>query len=504
MGITNQWKSQQHQSFIKKFLPYVFYAILPIIILRLYFYPSSLPQTSHDNQFSSFSPISITTTLSSSVSSPSVAEKETENGVLDPRSKPPEEKDSENRASHSRTPPPEEKESRNGVLPPASAPPKGKEGGDGVFPERKENEPPSICDYTNGEWVQDKRGPLYNGKNCGTIKDGQNCMGHGRPDKGYLYWRWKPRQCNLPRFDPQSFLQNLRGKHLAFVGDSMARNQLESLLCMLSSLSHPKLVYSYGDDNKFRRWDFPTHNVTVSVYWSPFLVKGVEKRIDGTQNYNKLFFDSVDEKWASDLDSIDMVVLSIGHWYLHPAVYFDGDLVLGCHAAEGVNCTEIEFFDVFGKAFNTTLKSIIQRKGSKGNGIDVIVTTFSPHHFEGEWDKFGACPKTKPYSEDEKRLEGMDAHMREVEVVEVEKAKAMLNADTDSPKVRIAALDVTKLAMLRPDGHPGPYMYPFPFKNGIQERVQNDCVHWCLPGPIDTWNEIMLDIMKRWQISSMK
>ena len=49
-------------------------------------------------------------------------------------------------------------------------------------------------------------------------------------------------------------------------------------------------------------------------------------------------------------------------------------------------------------------------------------------------------------------------------------------------------------------GHPGPYMYPFPFANGVPERVQNDCVHWCLPGPIDTWNEILLEVVKRWQV----
>ncbi|CAN0925583.1 Xyloglucan O-acetyltransferase 1 [Linum grandiflorum] len=50
---------------------------------------------------------------------------------------------------------------------------------------------------------------------------------------------------------------------------------------------------------------------------------------------------------------------------------------------------------------------------------------------------------------------------------------------------------------MRPDGHPGAYMHPFPFANGVRERVQNDCVHWCLPGPVDTWNEILLQVMKR-------
>ncbi|KAG6600130.1 Protein ALTERED XYLOGLUCAN 4, partial [Cucurbita argyrosperma subsp. sororia] len=137
------------------------------------------------------------------------------------------------------------------------------------------NETP--CDYTDGQWVPDKLGPLYNGSTCGTIKDAQNCIIHGRSDLGYLYWRWKPHKCSLPRFDPSKFFHFMSNKHIAFIGDSMARNQLESLLCILASVSTPELVYTSGEDNKFRRWNFPSHNLTVSVYWSPFLVDGIEK-----------------------------------------------------------------------------------------------------------------------------------------------------------------------------------------------------------------------------------
>jgi len=24
----------------------------------------------------------------------------------------------------------------------------------------------------------------------------------------------------------------------------------------------------------------------------------------------------------------------------------------------------------------------------------------------------------------------------------------------------------------------------------------SDCVHWCMPGPIDTWNEFLIYVMK--------
>ncbi|KAH7570238.1 hypothetical protein JRO89_XS05G0074200 [Xanthoceras sorbifolium] len=165
-----------------------------------------------------------------------------------------------------------------------------------------------------------------------------------------------------------------------------------------------------------------------------------------------------------------------------------------------LNCL-IGFYGVLRKALKTTLKTILERRGSSNNNLDVFVTTFSPAHFEGEWDKAGACPKIKPYKEGEKVLEGMDAEMRNLEVEEVDLAKE--NAK-QLKRLRLEALDVSKLSLMRPDGHPGPYMLPNPFANGIKERVQNDCVHWCLPGPVDTWNQILLQIIKRWEGQSWR
>ncbi|KVI05632.1 protein ALTERED XYLOGLUCAN 4 [Cynara cardunculus var. scolymus] len=423
MGIQSPFKDHPH-SLRRKLLPYALYALLLIAIVHLYFFPSltSLPSST------------TTTTTPAAV-----------DHLLTPKSTP----------------------SPSTVF---------------VEEERKTNG----CDYTDGKWVYDQIGPLYNSTACGTIKDGQNCASHGRPDMDYLYWRWKPNKCHLPRFDPNTFLQLIRDKHLAFVGDSIARNQLESLLCLLATASTPNLIFTSGEDNKFRKWHFASHNVNVSVYWSPFLVKGIEKSEETP--YNRLYLDSVNDVWAKDLGEIDMMVLSIGHWYLHPAVFYYNDLVLGCHFCDGKNFTEVGFYDVFGKAFNTTLKALIDRR------IDVIVTTFSPAHFEGDWDSLEACSKTKPFEENERKLEGMDYEMRNQEMEQVMAAKK------NAKDFRLEALDVSRLALMRPDGHPGPYMYPFPFANGIPERVPNDCVHWCLPGPIDTWNEIMLDIMTRWNL----
>lgn len=89
------------------------------------------------------------------------------------------------------------------------------------------------CDLYHGKWVHDTTGPLYTNNSCPVLTQMQNCQGNGRPDKDYENWRWKPSQCELPRFDPRKFLELMRGKTLAFIGDSVARNQMESMLCIL-------------------------------------------------------------------------------------------------------------------------------------------------------------------------------------------------------------------------------------------------------------------------------
>ncbi|WVZ81824.1 hypothetical protein U9M48_029162 [Paspalum notatum var. saurae] len=370
-------------------------------------------------------------------------------------------------------------------------------------PKAEEVAPPP-CDYSDGEWVPDARPPLYNGTSCGTIKDGQNCMAHGRPDTGYLYWRWRPRGCELPAFSPDAFLRWLRNRHLAFVGDSLARNQAESLLCLLSSRSPAELAYRDGEESRFRRFVFREHNATVSVLWSPFLVKAAEKDERAGVRHNNVFLDAADERWMSQLGAVDAAVLSVGHWFLLPGVYHDGGRgVVGCHDCADLNRTETGFFGAFREAVHRTLAEVAKRHGA-GDGADgrrrvVAVTTFSPAHFEGDWDKAGACPKKRPYRSRERELGYTEAEMRRT-VVEAVRAAADA-AGAGESGLRFAALDVTALANLRPDGHPGPYMRSDPFAGGggggAGGRVQNDCVHWCMPGPVDTFNEILLQYILR-------
>ena len=102
--------------------------------------------------------------------------------------------------------------------------------------------PRPSCDYSEGQWVSAPgHARRYNGTEC-NVKNSQNCIRNGRPDTGYLDWRWQPSAAGcqlLPDFDAGKFLVAVRGKHVAFFGDSMARTRPSP---SSASSAHPSLT----------------------------------------------------------------------------------------------------------------------------------------------------------------------------------------------------------------------------------------------------------------------
>uniref|UniRef100_A0A453PGJ6 Uncharacterized protein n=1 Tax=Aegilops tauschii subsp. strangulata TaxID=200361 RepID=A0A453PGJ6_AEGTS len=95
----------------------------------------------------------------------------------------------------------------------------------------------AACDVAKGEWVPDPAAPYYTNATCPLIDARQDCMKYGKPGiDSILRWRWQPHGCDLPRFDAAAFLRLVRGKSMAFVGDSVARNHMQSLMCLLAEV----------------------------------------------------------------------------------------------------------------------------------------------------------------------------------------------------------------------------------------------------------------------------
>ncbi|KEH31693.1 hypothetical protein MTR_4g102570 [Medicago truncatula] len=116
---------------------------------------------------------------------------------------------------------------------------------------------------------------------------------------------------------------------------------------------------------------------SVSLYLVPFSCtrccknKVLQKSDEGA-NYDKMYLNFVDEKW---INKIDLVVLLIGHWFLKPLAYYEGDLVLG---NADLRENELQLHHALRKALRITLKSIIDKRDKKENDINVVMKHF--HH----------------------------------------------------------------------------------------------------------------------------
>ncbi|KAL9427579.1 hypothetical protein AB3S75_029713 [Citrus x aurantiifolia] len=345
------------------------------------------------------------------------------------------------------------------------------------------------CDIFSGEWVPNPKGPYYSNESCRLIIDQQNCMKFGRPDTEFMNWRWKPRECELPLFNPVQFLEIVRGKSLAFVGDSVGRNQMESLLCLLASEANPEdISHKYtSETDYFKRWYYTEYKFTVATLWSPFLVKSSDADPNGhsVNNLMNLYLDEADESWVSQIENFDYVIISAGQWFFRPLVYYANGQPVGCHNCNINNMTALTKYHAYRMAFRTAFRTLQRLKNYKGI---TFLRTFSPSHFEnGDWDKGGNCGRTRPFTSQEVELDG---YTMEFYLTQVEELRAAEKQGMDMG-LKFSLLDTTEIMLLRPDGHPNQYGHSM-HKN----KTVNDCVHWCLPGPIDTWNEFLFYMLK--------
>ncbi|KAL5068429.1 hypothetical protein RYX36_019316 [Vicia faba] len=353
----------------------------------------------------------------------------------------------------------------------------------------------SDCDLYHGNWVHDPLGPLYTNNTCPVLTQMQNCQGNGRPDKDYENWRWKPSQCDIPRFDPRKFLELMRGKTLAFIGDSVARNQMESMLCILWQVEVPK---NRGNRN-MQRYYFRSASVMIVRIWSSWLVKVTsEPYAYAPAGVDKLHLDAPDVKLMEHIPNFDVVVLSSGHWFAKKSVYILNNEIVGGQLwwPDKSKLMKVNNIQAFGISVETILTALATHPTYKGL---TIVRSYSPDHYEGgAWNTGGSCTgKVKPIPLGELVENGFTDTMYGQQVTGFN--NAVKKGTTNPSKLKL--LDITQMFQYRHDGHPGPYRSPDP--NKITKRGPDgrpppqDCLHWCMPGPVDTWNELVLEIIKR-------
>lgn len=229
----------------------------------------------------------------------------------------------------------------------------------------------------------------------------------------------------------------------------------------------------------------------MSVIWSPFLAEAaIFEDINGVSSSDvQLHVDKLDSKWTDQYLNFDYIIISTGKWFVKSAIYYENNTILGCHwCTINKNYTEIGF----GVAYRKVLTNVLDFISSSDHKGQILFRTSTPDHFEnGEWFSGGTCNRTEPIKEGQMEIKNLLKILRDVELDEFEKAASKASKNG----VNLKLLDLTPLSLLRPDGHPGPYRQFQPFAKDKNAKVQTDCLHWCLPGPIDSWNDIIMEMV---------
>lgn len=247
------------------------------------------------------------------------------------------------------------------------------------------------------------------------------------------------------------------------------------------------IVIDQSPDVKSIRWNYTAHNFTLAHLWTTHLVRSVELDPVGPTK-NGLFglhLDEPDKGWLSHIEGFDYVIVSSGHWFFRPLIFYERGRIVGCHECAHQDLPVFPNHYGYQMAFRTAFRAINALR--KYEGV-TFLRTFAPSHFEnGTWDTGGDCRRTRPFTRDEVALEGVHREFYKGQLEEFRRAEKKQGM---ARKMRV--MDVTTAMAMRPDGHPSKYGH-WPHE---VVKMPNDCVHWCLPGPVDAWNDLLLQMLK--------
>ncbi|XP_057458355.1 protein trichome birefringence-like 31 [Lotus japonicus] len=334
------------------------------------------------------------------------------------------------------------------------------------------------CNVFEGTWVWDNVSyPLYEEESCPYLVKQTTCKKNGRPDSYYRNWRWQPHGCNLPRFDPLKLLHVLRNKRMMFIGDSLQRGQFESMVCLVQSVipEGKKSLKRIPPMKIFKAEEF---NASIEYYWAPFIVESIsDHATNHTVHKRMVSLDSI-ANHGKHWQGVDILVFESYVWWMHKP--FINATYGSPHHVKEYNVTTAYrlALDTWANWLESNIKPLTQK---------VFFMSMSPTHlWSWEWKPGSdencfneSYPIQGPYWGTGSNLEIMK----------------ILNDVLQELKIDVTLLNITQLSEYRQDAHTSVYGER---KGKLLTKEQRanpksfaDCIHWCLPGVPDAWNEIL-------------
>ncbi|GAV75377.1 PC-Esterase domain-containing protein/PMR5N domain-containing protein [Cephalotus follicularis] len=341
------------------------------------------------------------------------------------------------------------------------------------------------CDYSHGTWIHD---PTYVSHRydatCKEIFKGWNCALNNKSNAGDITkWRWMPKGCQLPPFDPVLFLETYRDTNIGFVGDSLNRNMFVSLFCTLRrASSEVKKWRPVGADRGFT---FLHYNLTIAYHrtnllarygrWSANANGGELESLAYKEGY-RVDVDIPEGTWAEAPSFHNILIFNTGHWWWAPSK-FDPVKSPMLFFEKGLPIIPPIPPDAGLDMVLQHMLHFVERKQRAG-AINFFRTQ-SPRHFEGgDWDHGGFCQRLLPLLPEQ--VEEFFSLGNNATNVEARQVNQHLHRALEGSGFHI--LDITHMSEFRADAHP----------STAGGKKHDDCMHWCLPGITDTWNDLLI------------
>ncbi|KAL0003432.1 hypothetical protein SO802_017213 [Lithocarpus litseifolius] len=338
------------------------------------------------------------------------------------------------------------------------------------------------CDVFSGSWVRDElTRPHYQESECPYIQPQLTCQEHGRPDKEYQYWKWQPNDCSLPDFNATLMLETLRGKRMMFVGDSLNRGQYVSMVCLLHKLI-PEDEKSMETFDSLTVFTAKKYNATIEFYWAPFLLESNSDNAVVHRISDRIVRKGSINKHGRYWKGVDILVFNTYLWWM---TGLKMKILLGSFDDEVKDIVELSTEDAYRMAMKSMLRWV--RKNMDPKKTRVFFASMSPSH--GKSIDWGGEPGLNCYNQttliEDPNYWGSDCRRSVMEVIGEVFSKS---------KFPITFLNITQLSSYRKDAHT--QIYKKQWSPLTPEQIANpysyaDCVHWCLPGLQDTWNELL-------------
>lgn len=313
----------------------------------------------------------------------------------------------------------------------------------------------SIADYMDGSWHASDESQVRPGYRFCQIDARQDCRKYASENAEYLRKTWVPRKprCHLRQLTPEQVKQCLANQTVAFLGDSLARNQHHSFQCML--LDGPQTVLPVMDGFKSSyATSYPETN--THIHWR-----------------SNNFVRPMD---VAKLTNDTIIVVGTGpHW---------APIMFGFNTTQWNDWSQLPGGIPAAKGLvRSAIRATIQAFQELPPSIRVIwrlpdLSHTSAPRSGNPW--FHECaPFLSSWNPRSKKLPWEDATQWIYDAVH-----------EYSVGTRIELMDVMSMSGTRPDGHPSAHL------NRTRDGLSvHDCQHWCLPGIPDAWNEVLINYL---------